>query len=279
METVEIRPPELKISQFEGPLDLLCHLIERNQIDIYDIPIIQITDQYLFYMAGLQELDMELASDFLVMAATLLHIKSRLLLPQKDHGDRTETEDPREELVLRLLEYRRCKTLAVELRSRHDVYSACLYRPPETPGRLGLETAVSPERLNWAFFLQICHQLTRQNQIRFNDQSERLTHILKREKVSLTDKMRLIWRSVVLKTRVFFNELFPADRTSRPERVIGFLALLELLRLNKIDARQDHPYDVILLENNLKQPADNLIDDDALNQFLASAPVEEKEYD
>jgi len=276
MENYENRPPDLKISQFEGPLDLLCHLIEKNRIDIADIPIEQITDQYLDYLSSLDELDMDLASDFLVMAATLLHIKSRLLLPQQGNAGKSETDDPREELVLRLLEYRRCKNLAGELRGRHESYAECLYRLPELPVSLGLDQVSGQDPLNWDLFLQACVRLSHQNQARFNDQSEKMTQILKKERISLKEKMRDIWRSVVSKTRVFFNELFPADRTSRAERVAGFLALLELLRLNKVHARQERPFDVILLENDHLLPID---DDDALNRFLAAAPVEEKEYD
>ncbi|HAL74090.1 MAG TPA: chromosome segregation protein ScpA [Clostridiales bacterium] len=267
---------ELKISQFEGPLDLLCHLIEKNRIDIYDIPIIQITDQYLAYLDSLQSLDMELASEFLVMAATLLHIKSRMLLPQKETLGRDGEEDPREELVLRLLEYRRCKTLASDLRERHDTYTACLFRLPESPVRLGIPIEEQADSLSWDSFWQACQQIARQNQLRFNDLSSKITHILKREKVSLKEKMRLIWRSAANRSRIFFNELFPAGQTSKAELVTGFLALLELLRLNKIRARQERPFDVILLESDLHQPID---DDDALNKFLAEATIEEKDYD
>ena len=276
METGENRPPDLKISQFEGPLDLLCHLIEKNRIDIADIPIEQITDQYLDYLASLDTLDMELASDFLVMAATLLHIKSRLLLPHQSHAGLEETDDPREELVLRLLEYRRCKTLAGDLRDRHERYADCQYRLPDSPASLGIPQVTGQDPLNWDLFLQACRRLSHQNQSRFTDQSEKMTQILRKERVSLKEKMRDIWRSVVRKTRIFFNELFPADRTSRAERVTGFLALLELLRLNKVRARQDRPFDVILLENEGVAPID---DDEALNRFLAAAPIEEKEYD
>ena len=114
--------PELKISQFEGPLDLLCHLIEKNKIDIYDIPIAEITDQYISYVSSLQELNLELASDFLLMASTLLHIKSRMLLPQRQRDSRDSELDPREELVLRLLEYRGWGTLAADLKNRHEQY-------------------------------------------------------------------------------------------------------------------------------------------------------------
>ena len=270
------RPPELKISQFEGPLDLLCHLIEKNRIDIYDIPIIQITDQYLAYLDSLQTLDMEVASEFLVMAATLLHIKSRMLLPQRESLGRSEEDDPREELVLRLIEYRRCKTMAGQLRERHDTYTTCAFRLPESPVRLGISVEEQSDALNWELFWKACQQVVRQNQLRFNDLSGKITHILKREKISLKEKMRFIWRSVANRSRIFFSELFPAGQASTAERVTGFLALLELLRLNKIQARQDRPFDVILLESNPHQPIE---DDEELNRYLTAAPVEEKDYD
>ena len=271
-----VRPLELKVSQFEGPLDLLCHLIERNKIDIYDIPIVQITDQYLVYLDSLQSLDMEIASEFLLMASTLIHIKSRLLLPKKDSLDKIDEADPREELVLRLLEYRRCKTLAAQLRDRHDTYTACVMKLPESPVRLGIPLIEHNGSLSWADFWNACQQVVRQNKMRFNDLSGRITHILKRERISLKAKMREIWRAVASRSRLFFNELFPAGRTSKIERVTGFLALLELLRLDKIRARQDRPFDVILLECDPHQSID---DDEALNRYLTQASVEDKSYD
>ena len=236
----------------------------------------QITDQYLAFLDSLQNLDMELASEFLVMASTLLQIKSRMLLPQKEMFGRGEEEDPREELVLRLIEYRRCKTLAGSLRDRHSTYTACLFRLPESPVRLGIAVEEYTDNLSWDSFWKACQQIARQNQLRFNDLSGKITHILKREKISLKEKMRFIWRSVLSRSRIFFNELFPAGRASKAEQVTGFLALLELLRLNKIRARQDRPFDVILLESDPHQPID---DDENLNRFLAEATVEEKDYD
>lgn len=238
----------LSLEHFEGPLDLLIHLIEKNRIDIANIPISQITDQYLQYLDGCQALDMDIASEFLVMAATLLHIKSRLLLPQKILGPTDAVEDPREELVIKLMAYRRCKTLASDLRERYATYSACLAKPPESPGKLGISTLLAPERLNRDQFYLACQRIAHQNQNRFNDLSSKITTLLRREKVSLKEKMRLILHWAVQKTRLFFNELFPADTSSRAERVTGFLAVLELLRLGRIQARQDSPFDVIEIE-------------------------------
>lgn len=236
------------MDHFEGPLDLLIHLIEKNRIDIYNIPINQITDQYLNYLNQYQQLDMEIASEFLVMAATLLHIKSRLLLPQKMTSNSAEIDDPREELVLKLLAYRRCKMLASDLRQRFEIYSKCRAKPPESPGKAGITTLLAPERLNRDQFWLACQRVVHQNQNRFNDLSSKITTLLRREKISLKEKMHLILQQAIARTRLFFNELFPADRSSRAERVIGFLAVLELLRLGRIQARQDHPFDVIEIE-------------------------------
>jgi segregation and condensation protein A len=270
-----VHAPALKISQFEGPLDLLYHLIEKNQIDIYDIPIAEITDQYIDYLDGLAEIDMDLASDFLVMASTLIHLKSRLLLPHREK-DLDDGIDPREELVLRLLEYRRCKTLALELKRRHQEYAGTWLRMPEPPVRLGVSLEKDPGGLDWEIFIKTCRVLMQRNRARFQDERERMSGMLKREKISLKDKMTQIWRTIREKTRLFFNELFPSDRTSRAERITAFLALLELLRLNRVKARQDKPFDVILIEKN---QADGESEKEPWDDHIAKLPVEEKAYD
>ncbi|MBP8989945.1 MAG: segregation/condensation protein A [Clostridia bacterium] len=273
METSEKKqPPALKIDQFEGPLDLLFHLIEKNKIDIYDIPISEITDQYIDYLSDLDELDMDLASDFLLMASTLLHLKSRLLLPQKERSEYDEP-DPREELILRLLEYRRCKTLAEALKKRHECYADLFIKPMEPPARLGLRLTMDPEPLQADLFWEACQRLSQRNSARFQDQRSGMIHILQREKVSLKEKMAQIWHCVVRKTQIFFNELFPADRTSRTERVTGFLALLELMRLNRVEAHQEKPFDVIRIKKNAATNENEWFPDPT------SIPVEDKEYE
>ena len=122
----------VKLQVFEGPLDLLLHLIDINKLDIYDIPISLITDQYFEYIRQLQEQDMEVMSEFLVMAATLLRIKSKMLLP-KEPEDESEKEDPREELVERLLEHKMYKYMAMELKDRQLDASKSMYKGPTLP--------------------------------------------------------------------------------------------------------------------------------------------------
>ena len=124
----------VKLPVFEGPLDLLMHLIEKNKIDIYDIPIVEITDQYLEYVRQMDHEDMDVTSEFLVMAATLLDIKSRMLLPrEKDEEDSEEEEDPREELVRRLLEYKMYKYLSGELEACREQAGVRYYRTQDLP--------------------------------------------------------------------------------------------------------------------------------------------------
>jgi segregation and condensation protein A len=239
--------PDLKISMFEGPLDLLFHLIEKNDIDIYDIPIAEITDQYMVFLKDMDALDMEFASEFLVMAATLIHVKSRMLLPDRKAMLAMEEEDPREELVIRLLQYRRCKMLAQDLRERYKVYSNAYYRLPSTPFSLDIEVQIPPQEFDPEGFARAISSVNTRNAIRFADLSAKITHILKRDKVSVRDKMKLVWQKLIANGKMFFHEIFPTQSTSKIEKVVGFLAVLELLRGNQISAEQDRPFDVILL--------------------------------
>ncbi|MDD3959034.1 MAG: segregation/condensation protein A [Clostridiaceae bacterium] len=242
------RFPDLKIDRFEGPLDLLFHLIEKNDIDIYDIPIAEITDQYMSYLHGMSAPDMEAASEFLVMAATLIHIKTKMMLPGIRAGAAVEDgEDPREELVIRLLQYRRCKILAQDLRERYAYHSDSILRLPSLPKTLGITVQSVPQEFDPDCFNRSIMAVCSRNEIRFADISSKITHLLKREKVSIRDKMRIVWQRLTEKGRAFFHEIFPATETTPTEKVAGFLAVLELLRSNRISAEQERPYDVILL--------------------------------
>ena len=125
----------VKLPIFEGPLDLLLHLIDKNKIDIYDIPIVEITDQYMEYIRQMQEKDLDVMSEFMVMAATLLDIKCKMLLP-KEVNEEGEEEDPRAELVQQLLEYKMYKNLSYELRDRMEDAEKILYKDPTIPGEI-----------------------------------------------------------------------------------------------------------------------------------------------
>ncbi len=274
-QSAQAHPEFIRAAGFEGPLDLLLHLIERNRIDIYDIPIARIADQYLAYLQGMLSMDLEIASDFLVMASTLLHIKSRMLLPSRDAAVTDPDADPREELVIRLLEYRRCRALAEDLRARHDIHAVRINRLPEPPANLGLDPVKLDEPVNRDAFFDACEALSARNRARFQNLSSRMTHILQREKVSLKEKVRLIWQRVVKRANLLFHELFPDRATSRADRLTGFLALLELLKLNKIRVTQERPFDVILINPTQENPDP---DDEDLNRFFSDGGNDRGDY-
>ena len=240
--------PSLKIREFEGPLDLLFHLIEKNDIDIYDIPIKEITEQYVSYLGEMKKLDMEVASEFLVMAATLVHIKSRMMLPGRNAGDDSQGDDPREELVISLLRYKRCKLLSGELKKRHEVYQDCYYRLPSTAKDMEVEIVYPPQEFVSSEFDIAVENVCKRNEIRFADISTKITHILKRDQLSVKERMKSVWLTITKKGKMFFHELFSKDEPEKMDKIVGFLAVLELLRSNKIKAEQKKPFDVILLE-------------------------------
>jgi segregation and condensation protein A len=227
---------------FEGPLDLLLHLIREAKIDIYDIPIAEITAQYLETLALLEALDLSLAGEFLVMAATLMEIKSRMLLPRPPAAppDEEEGDDPRSELVQRLLEYEQYKQLAERFRTLEEEGRLRFTRaaPPEEGESVPLEE-LRPDDLIRAL---------RRMLATFAEASPPIAS-LQRERINLRLRMRELWgRLQESDDPLSFRSLFgDGPRPSRLEVIVTFLALLELLRLGRIRVFQSHPLSDVLL--------------------------------
>lgn len=240
--------PNIHIREFEGPLDLLYSLIVKNDIDIFDIPIAEITEMYIGYLNQMKSLDMEIASEFIVMAATLIHIKSRIMLPSKADLASGSEEDPREELVISLLRYRRCKMLAKELKSRNELYRDCVLRLPATAKEMNISIIYPPQEFVPVEFEKAVENVCKRNEIRFADISTKITHILKRDKLSVKERMKSVWLKITGKGKLFFHELFEGKKADRTDKIVSFLAVLELLRNNRIDVTQKKPFDVILIE-------------------------------
>lgn len=228
------------LQQFDGPLDLLLHLIREQEVDIYDIPVAQITDQYLGYLRRMEELDLNIAGDFLVMAATLIEIKSKLLLPKPPPPEVEEGPDPRDELVQRLLEYEKYKEVAGLLRDNEEmsrlVFTRCVEVDPDElpPVPSG---SVSPLDL-LAALKRVLEEV--------GEGKQPITSI-PRQKITLRMKMSEMFRRVRESGgRMPFSSLFAPERT-RTEVVVAFLALLELLRLRKIEADQGSSFGEIYI--------------------------------
>ena len=229
---------QLKLEVFEGPLALLMHLIEKSQIDIYDIPIAEVTEQYLAYLKQMEEVDLEIASEFLVMAATLLQIKSRMLLPKKKAEDDTVEEDPRDELVARLLEYKRYQEVSRALSDMAEARRLFFGRSPlELPCRQEpYPQGMTTDKLVMAFMA-----------VWESKQAEEDFVVVRGETVTVQDKMGdiLYLLRKCGKTMEFRETLIRAR--NRDEMIASFLAILELLKLNKIRAEQEQGSETIMI--------------------------------
>ncbi|MGI6011038.1 MAG: segregation and condensation protein A [Ruminococcus sp.] len=240
----------VKLQVFEGPLDLLLHLIDKNKIDIYDIPIVEITNQYLDYIREMQRQDLNVMSEFMVMAATLIDIKCRMLLP-KEVNDEGEEEDPRDELVQRLLEYKTYKYMSYELRERMAEASRSVYRPSSMPKEvLSYRPKVDVKELvgdmNLDKLRRIFENVMKRQEEKVDPIRSKFGRIEK-EEVSLPDKMTYVEAFARKKKKFSFRDLLE-KQCSKTQVVVTFLAILELMKTGLIRISQEHIFDDIKIE-------------------------------
>ncbi len=243
----------VRLDIFEGPLDLLLHLVKKNEVDLSDIPVATITDQYLGYLDLLHQLDLDLAGEYLVMAATLLHLKSRLLLPTHETAEEEAGPDPREELARQLLEYQRFQEAAVGLGRRpllgRDVFTR---RPLPTEDQAKHVHDVSRKRDNRSSQEEITFptvglgDLLDALQEALKKAEPELVHEIVLEQISLRERVGLVLDLLRERGRISFTELFAAD-TTRLQILVTFLASLELVRSRVIDVHQTAPFGPIVL--------------------------------
>jgi segregation and condensation protein A len=239
-----------KLHVFEGPLDLLLHLIDKAEIDIYNIPVKEITDQYMDYLEQMQELDIEVTSEFLVMAATLLSIKSKMLLPKPpvmenefEYDDEDEHDDPREELVRKLIEYRKYKLIADHLRDKELERSLIYTREPEdlTP----YMSLVQENPVRGLQVADLVHAFQKALK-RMNSRNE--VAKIRKDDISVKDRMREVVDVLMEKGgKILFSRLIDQD-PSREGIVVTFLALLELMKVKKIVCHQHKLFDDIVIQ-------------------------------
>lgn len=242
----------VKLEAFEGPLDLLLHLIEKNKIDIYDIPIVMITEQYLDYIKNMETRDMNIMSEFLVMVATLLDIKSKMLLPA-EVNEEGEEEDPRAELVQRLLEYKLYKYMSFELKDRQVDASFALYKEPTLPKEvMDYREPVDYEKLIGDVNLNKLHEIfksiVRKQEDRIDPIRSRYGKIEKDE-INLDEKEAYIGNYITLKKRFSFRELLEKQK-SKMEVIVTFLVILELMKVGRVTIEQDNLFDDIIVISN-----------------------------
>lgn len=239
----------VKLEVFEGPLDLLLHLIEKHKINIYDIPIVLITEQYMEYIQSLEIKDMNVMSEFLVMGATLLNIKSKMLLP-KDEEVGTEEEDPRQELVERLLEYKLYKYMSYELKDKQLDASKVIFKDSSIPDEIATYKEEIPvEDLLSDLTLSKLHAVfesVMKKQVEKIDPIRSKFGQIEREEINMSDKMHWIEEYAGRYKRVSFRGLLERQ-SSKMEVIITFLSILELMKVGTLQIVQEHIFDDIMI--------------------------------
>ena len=232
----------VKLEVFEGPLDLLLHLIEKNKVDIYDIPISLITEQYLEYVQNMPREDLNVVSEFLVMAATLLDIKCKMLLPKEESEDGEEEIDPRAELVQKLLEYKMYKYMSLELKDMHMGCERYLYKKPTIPKEVqNYKPPVDYETLVGDSTLQALNDLfkviMKRNEEKVDPIRSGFGKIVK-EEVDLDKKQLEVCAYIEAHKKCSFTELLSKQK-NKMDTIVTFLIILELIKVGSIDIKQD----------------------------------------
>jgi segregation and condensation protein A len=243
----------VRLEVFEGPLDLLLYLIEKNKIDIYDIPIVMITEQYMAYIRNMQTQDMNVMSEFLVMAATLIDIKCRMLLP-REVNEEGEEEDPREELVRKLLEYKMYKYMAFELRDRQVDAAKSWYKEPSLPKEVeDYKAPIDYEELMGGVNLAKLHEIFKNVLKRQEDKIDPIRSgfgKIEKDEINMEEKQIYIEDYVKSHKTFSFRNLLE-KQGSKMEVIVTFMAILEMMKQGVISIVQEETFSDIIITSAL----------------------------
>lgn len=245
--TLETNKYNLKLENFEGPLDLLCHLIDKNKMDIYDINLSEITDQYIEYINNMEEMNLELTSEFLVMASTLLYIKSKNLLPNQVEDEKELTE---EELLHRIIEYKKYKEITARFREMYTKGGMTFFKVPEQIElpKQKLEVEYNKEKISDAYA-----EILEKSASRLNQNAKNIEKIAITETYTVGEKVKDMFRALLHHKKFVFNNLFSNKKCSKPEIVTAFTGLLELSRRSKVLTSQEELFGNITVEKNRRK--------------------------
>lgn len=239
--SLETKKYELRLDNFEGPLDLLCYLIDKNKMDIYQIEISKIADQYIEYLKEQEKLNLEVASEFLVMASTLILIKSKGLLPKENEDEAELTE---EELLNRIIEYKKFKEISKLFKERIEIFSNRVHKfsePIELP-KQEIETKYSMDDI-----VNTYSNLIQREEDKKNENAKNIEKIAIHDVYSVSDKVKDIFRELIRKPKFIFNRLFSLREKPKAEVVTAFSGMLELSRRNKINTMQEELFGDIVI--------------------------------
>ena len=237
---------KIHLEMFEGPLDLLLYLVKKDHLNIYDIPIAKVTQQYLEYINFMQLLDLDIVGDFLVMAATLMQIKSKMLLPATETPAEEEQEDPRAELVKRLLEYEKFKQIAENLREK-ELSQQDVFKRQKTEAPLDAQAPAKEE--NDKYFEASIFDLISAFSQALKDIPKEVFYEVIKDQFTVEQKVHDILHLLLVETEVKLSTLFSKSK-DKLEIIVIFLAILELAKMKEIVARQDAAFEDIIISRN-----------------------------
>lgn len=244
--TLETNKYSIKLNNFEGPLDLLCHLIDKNKMDIYDINLSEITDQYIEFLNQMEQMNLEVTSEFLVMSSTLLYLKSKHLLPKLDEEEEEITE---EELIRRIIEYKKYKEITKKLKENFLEYSKRFYKGTE---EIELPKQKIEDEYNSEIIPDLYRKLLQKNAEKINENAANIEKIAITETYTVGDKVKEMYRALIKYKKFNFNKLFSVKKRNKNEVVTAFSGLLEMSRRNKVITEQEEIFGDIEVEKNKK---------------------------
>ena len=244
--TLQTKKYEIKIDNFEGPLDLLCYLIDKNKMDIYDIKISEITDQYIEYLNQMEVLNLEIASEFLVMASTVVYIKSKSLLPKQPEEEEELSE---EELIQRIIDYKRYKEVSKLLKQNFQIFSKRFYKLQED---IELPKQELQKEYSKEVIPEYYEKLINRNKEKLNKNAENIEKIAITDTYTVASKVKQMLREIVKNSKFVFSNVFPKEKCKKVEIVTAFTGLLELTRRSKVTATQEDLFGDIIVEKAKK---------------------------
>ena len=244
--TLETNKYAIKIQNFEGPLDLLCHLIDKNKMDIYDIKISEIADQYIEYLNQMEKMNLDITSEFLIMASTLLYIKSKSLLPKQIEDEEELTE---EQLLERIIEYKKYKEITQKLKANFEIYSKRMYHFAENIPlpKQKIEKKFTPDMIP-----ELYANIVERNNEKININSKNIEKIAITESYTVGNKVKEMFKELIKKPKFIFNKLYALSKCNKQEVVTAFTGLLELSRRSKVLTQQEKLFGDITVEKRKK---------------------------
>ena len=245
--TLETKKYSIKIDNFQGPLDLLCHLIDCNKMNIYDIKISEITDQYIEYLNQMEKLNLEIASEFLIMASTLLYLKSKKLLPKQEIEEEEITE---EELIRRIIDYKKYKEISKALKENYIKTGNRLFKMQE---QIPLPKQKIEKKYDVTQIPDIYSKLIEKNKEKINQNAKNIEKIAIVENYTVGSKVKEMFKILIKQKKFVFNKLFSINKHNKQEVVTAFSGLLEMSRRSKVQTNQEELFGDITVEKNLKR--------------------------